>query len=139
MVRELWSKWVRKITFSILPGQILGVLAGVWLVVHLPEVKLRRVIGLVCLLFAVHRIYVELGGHVPQPKQLPLWFGNIMGGTGGLSSALANSVGAVLSLFLHSRNLHKTFLLATLWMGFSVINPFRVFTFWKIGIITTPI
>ena len=138
MARDVWSKWDRRTTFAVLPGQLGGVLLGVWIVVVLPDAKLRWIIGLLCLLFAIHRTYVELSGHTPKARCLPLWLGTIMGGASGLASALANSGGVVLALFLHSRKFHKTVLLATLWIVFFILNPFKVVVYWQSGILTTP-
>ena len=138
MARDVWSKWDRSTTFTVLPGQLGGVLLGVWIVTVLPDAKLRWIIGLLCLLFAIHRTYVELSGHTPKARRLPLWLGTIMGGASGLASALANSGGVVLALFLHSRNFHKTVLLATLWIVFFILNPFKVVVYWQSGILTTP-
>ena len=138
MAREVWSKWDRKITFAVLPGQIGGVLLGVWIVTVLPEAELRWLIGLLCLMFALHRTYVELSGHSPQPRRLPLWLGTVIGGASGISSALANSGGVVLALFLHSQKFHKTVMLATLWIVFFILNPFKVVAYWQVGIFTIP-
>ena len=138
MAKDVWSNWDRKTTFAILPGQLGGVLLGVWIVAVLPDAKLRWIIGVLCLLFALHRTYVELSGHTPTARRLPLWLGTIMGGASGLASALANSGGVVLALFLHSRNFHKTVLLATLWIMFFILNPFKVVMYWQSGILTTP-
>ena len=138
MARDVWSKWDRRTAFAVLPGQFGGVLLGVWIVAILPDAKLRWIIGILCLLFAIHRTYVELSGHTPKTRHLPLWLGTIMGGASGLASALANSGGVVLALFLHSQNFHKTVLLATLWIVFFVLNPFRVVVYWQSGILTTP-
>lgn len=138
MARDFWNKWDRKITFAILPGQLGGMLLGVWIVVVLPDTKLRWIIGLLCLLFALHRAYVELSGHMPKARRFPLWLGTIMGGASGLASALANSGGVVLALFLHSRNFHKTVLLATLWIVFFILNPFKVVAYWQTGILKAP-
>jgi len=139
MVKALWSKWDRRTTFAVLPGQLVGLLLGVWIVAVLPDAKLRWVIGLLCLLFALHRLYVELRNHVSRVRHLPLWLGTIMGGASGISSALANSGGVVLSLFLHSQNFHKTVLLATLWMVFFILNPIKLISYWRIGVLTSDI
>jgi uncharacterized membrane protein YfcA len=136
MARALWSKWDRRTTFAVLPGQIGGVLLGTWIVAGLPDAKLRWIIGLLCLLFALHRLFVELRDHIPQARQLPLWLGAIMGGASGLSSALANSGGVVLALFLHAQNFHKTVLLSTLWIVFFILNPIKVTLYWLAGILT---
>jgi uncharacterized membrane protein YfcA len=138
MARDVWNKWDRRTTFTVLPGQIGGVLLGVWVVAVLPDAKLRWVIGLLCLLFAIHRTYIELSGHTPKTRRLPLWLGTIMGGASGFASALANSGGVVLAIFLHSRNFHKTVLLATLWIVFFILNPFKVVVYWQSGILTPP-
>jgi len=137
MVRDLWSKWDRKTTFAVLPGQLGGLLLGVWIVAVLPDSKLRWIIGLLCLLFALQRLYVELGNHMPKTRHFPLWLGTIMGGASGISSALANSGGVVLSLFLHSRNFQKTALLATLWMVFFILNPIKLISYWQVGVLTS--
>lgn len=39
---------------------------------------------------------------------------------------------------LRSQNFHKTVLLATLWIVFFILNPFKVVAFWQIGVLTTP-
>jgi len=138
MAREVWNKWDRRTTFAVLPGQIAGMLFGVWIVVMLPEAKLSLIIGALCLLFALHRTYVELRGTLLKPRHLPMWLGIVMGCASGLSSALANSGAVVLALFLHSQNFHKTVLLATLWIVFFVLNPFKVVAYFQAGILTTP-
>jgi uncharacterized protein len=137
MARQVWSKWDRKVTYAVLPGQIGGVLLGTWILLVLPEEKLRWFIGLLCLLFALHRTYVELRGPIPQARRrlLPLWLGTLMGVASGISSALANAGGVILSLFLHSQNFHKTVLLATLWIVFFVLNPLKVVVYWQTGIL----
>ena len=61
-----------------------------------------------------------------------------MGGASGIASALANSGGVVLALFLHSQKFHKTVMLATLWIVFFILNPFKVVMYWQTGILTTP-
>jgi uncharacterized membrane protein YfcA len=135
MVRALWHKWDRRTTFAVLPGQVAGLMLGVWIVAVLPDAKLRWVIGLLCLLFALHRLYVELSTHALQPRRLPLWLAATMGSASGISSALANSGGVVLSLFLHSQNFHKTVLLATLWMVFFILNPIKLVSYWHVGVL----
>jgi len=136
MAREVWSKWDLRTAFVVFPGQIIGVLLGVWIVSVLPDEKLNWIIGLMCLLFALHRIYIELRGRIPRTQNFPLWLGTIMGSMSGLSSALANSGGVVLALFLHSQNFHKTVLLSTLWVVFFILNPFKLFAYWQTDVLT---
>ena len=138
MTRDVWNKWDRRTTFTVLPGQLGGALLGIWIVVVLPDTELGWIIGLLCLLFALYRTYVELSGHTPKARRIPLWLGTIMGSASGLASALANSGGVVLALFLQSLNFHKTVLLATLWIVFFILNSFKVVAYWHSGILTTP-
>ena len=136
MARAMWNKWDRRTAFTVMPGMLFGALVGVWIVSVLPDAKLSWIIGLVCLLFALHGSYVELSGRTLKVRNLPLWLGVVVGGLSGISSSIANSGGAVLALFMHSRNFQKTLLLATIWIVFLVINPFRLFFYWQADVLT---
>lgn len=136
MTRDMWGQWHRRTILLAFPGAAAGILGGTWLVARLPDAQLRAVIGVLCLLFALHRIYVELTGRALEAPRLPPWLGVMIGGLSGLSSALANSGAVVLALFLHSQNLPKTVLVATLWALYFFVNPLKLAAYWQASVIT---
>jgi len=136
MTRAMWNKWDRRTTWLVFPGAVAGILGGTWLVARLPEGRLRVVIGVLCLIFALNQLYAELARRPPAPPRFPLWLGTVIGGLSGLSSALANSGAVVLALFLHSQNLSKTMLLATLWALYFFVNPVKLLAYWQTSVIT---
>ena len=135
MARDMWGLWHTRTTLLVFPGAVAGILGGTWLVARLPESQLRDVIGVLCLLFALHRLHAELARSSPEPPRIPLWLGALAGGLSGLSSALANSGAVVLSLFLHSQRLSKTTLVATLWALYFFVNPIKLLAYWQAGVI----
>lgn len=136
MTRDMWGQWHRRTILLVFPGAAAGILGGTWLIARLPDAQLRAVIGVLCLFFALHRIYVELTDKTPEAPPLPPWLGFIIGGLSGLSSALANSGAVVLSLFLHSQNLSKTMFLGTLWALYFFVNPLKLIAYWQAEVIT---
>lgn len=137
MIPAMWGLWHKRTILLVFPGAAAGILGGTWLVARLPDTQLRAVIGVLCLFFALHRIYVELTGKVPEAPPLPPWLGVMIGGLSGFTSATANSGAVVLSLFLHSQNLSKTMLLGTLWALYFFVNPLKLVAYWQTQVITT--
>lgn len=113
---------------TLLPGSVIGVLAGAFLFEYLSAAGMRIGIGLLALYFALH-YFLQLSrktqGH---PVGRPLGFG--LGAVSGLGSFVAHSGGPPADAFVLSQGLHKTTTVATLVYFFFLVNLMKVIAYW---------
>lgn len=84
-----WRKWDMSYIRLMLPAAILGVVVGTVLLILLPDLALRGLMGLFTLGFVVYRLLqprIARLAYVSRP-----WHGVLAGGLSGIGSALANT------------------------------------------------
>jgi len=117
-----WGKWERKNLKYLLPGVVLGVLAGVQMVGRFSARELNEVIGLLAVLFVTfqlvkERIFRAEGAFAPNHLiGLPCGIG------AGITSTFAHGAGPVVSLFLIPQNMPKETYVGTTVLVFAWIN-----------------
>ncbi|MEE9273940.1 MAG: sulfite exporter TauE/SafE family protein, partial [bacterium] len=114
MVRDLWAEWDRRTVYVLMPGLVAGTFIGAWVLTWLTDLRLRQVIGLVCLLFALERLIAEFRRRPVRAGRFPLWAGAGLGVFSGFSSALANTGATILVPFLIAQRFSKAATLGTL-------------------------
>ncbi len=139
MIRDLWKGWNRRYALILFPGIMAEMLLGTWILANLSETQLRQFIGGICLVFALYQTAIEIKGRPPAVPRLPMWLGVSVGGVSGISSALSNSGGTIVLLFLLGQNFSKGAIIATIWALFIFLNPLKLAAYWSIGIIQGPL
>lgn len=129
-----WKKWEGRLIRLVVPGFIIGIFIGTTLLVNIPEVVFRRMIGAGALIFAGIQVWGEMRGGLPTPR-VGRAAGLGLGILGGTTSALTHSGGLVLSLFYLSQGLEKTAVVASIIATWIFVNPVKVASFWVAGII----
>ena len=118
-----------------LPPAAVGVIAGYFLMQHIPDRIFRPVIGWIVLsmviLQAIHRLRPSILLNTPHGQ----WFGWIMGGWSGVTTMVANAAGPVMTLYLLSVNLPKFEFVGTGAWFFLVINIFKLPFSYSLGLI----
>lgn len=119
-----WRKWDMNYIRLMLPAAAVGVIAGLFLLAHLPNATLRPLLGFFTLLFVIYKVASDqIKSMEYQPRQ---WHGILVGGATGLSSAVANAGAPPWTIYMLLRRVPpKTFIGTTTFM-FASINIMKL-------------
>lgn len=133
--RRDWDGWVLKM---MLPGAALGTWLGYMLARHVSIDAVLFVLGLISLLFALHRLWVERHGAILAPSNSPGWVGTLFGSLSGFASQIALAGGPPFQMWVAPRRLDPAVLAGTSALFFAVINWMKVPAFAALGQFTWP-
>ena len=118
------------------PGAILGIITGTLFVDYISDAQLKRIIGIVALVFLIIQFlrirYGEKGNYNPK-----WWHGILTGTLAGFISSIAHSAGVVIAMFLLPQNFPKRVYVATMAFFFAAVNLLKVIPYISIDLITT--
>ena len=120
----------------LVPGAVFGIILGTLLVDYISDAQLKRIIGVVALLFLIIRFLRLRSGEkgIYRPKW---WHGILAGSLAGFISSIAHSAGVVIAMFLLPQNLSKRVYVATMAFFFASVNLLKVIPYLSIHLITT--
>jgi hypothetical protein len=120
-VSWLWGYWRRQLVLLLLPGGILGVTLGAYVIVNAPTALLQALLGGVILLFAAYKLFEDrlLGDFHYQPHA---WHGLLAGTTAGFASSLAHTGGPPISIYLVLQHVSPVTFNATTALFFAILN-----------------
>jgi uncharacterized protein len=119
-----WKSWDMVQVRWLLPPTIVGVLAGSFLLVNLPSLALRLIVGLLTIGIGVYKLFEKRLRIVDyQPKY---WHALLTGLLSGIISSLASAGGTVLSAYLLLIRQTPRMFIGTTALIFVVSNLFRV-------------
>lgn len=123
-VAAYWGEWDNRLILQMLPTALLGIVVGTFLLAELPDDILRRVLGVLVLVYVVYDLVkARLEQLAYEPRT---WHGWLVGiGTGALS-ALANAGGAVFTAYLLLRRTSPKTFIATAALFFGVVNAAKI-------------
>ena len=111
---------------KVLPPALVGVVAGYFLMQHIPADFFRPVIGWIVLILALLQFwrmkYPGTFSHIPHSKS----FAWTMGGTSGITTMMANAAGPVMNIYLLAVSLPRLEFIGTSAWFFLIINIFKV-------------
>jgi hypothetical protein len=115
-----------RVVLALLPPAILGIVAGWWLMPHVPDGLFRPLLGgitlaLIGLLF-LQRAMPRLSDAVSSRPML----GWVAGCLGGITTMLANAAGPIMSIYLLACRLPKMELVGTAAWFFFVVNLSKI-------------
>jgi uncharacterized membrane protein YfcA len=120
-----WGHWKRKYVFLLLPGAVIGVTIGTYFITSVPTETLRRLLGIIILLFASYKLFEkQLLGHLTYRSHN--WHGVAAGTIAGFSSALAHVGGPPVSIYLLLQNVTPRVFIATNALFFAIVNWIKV-------------
>lgn len=115
--------------FFALPGAILGVLLGAYVIdIAAPDV-IGACIGLLAILFAV----MALSGRNPDIRRWPAWIGSLFGGISGLTSTLAHAGGPPIHMYFLAKDYAPQVFVATSAGFMAGVNLLKVGPYFFIG------
>jgi uncharacterized protein len=135
-MRFYWREWDLRFIKLLLPAAIVGIVIGIGLLVSLPDVWLRRILGVFTLVVIAYKFTSDSLRTVEYRHQN--WHGYLAGFTTGLTSALANVGGPPISAYMLLQRLQPTAFVGTLTLFFFIINLIKLPGFFGAGIIDIP-
>ncbi len=120
-----WGRWKLKLVLLMLPGAVVGVTVGTYLIRNAPSDLLRLILGIIVLLFAAYKFFEKriLGTMQYQPRN---WHGIGAGGIAGFSSSLAHIGGPPVAIYLLMQDLPPRMFVATSALFFFLLNWIKV-------------
>ena len=120
-----WRSWNMRLILLLLPGAVIGVTIGTWLITNAPTAALRTALGVIVLLFVLYKLFEKriMAAMAYEPRD---WHGIIAGGITGFSSSLAHIGGPPVSIYLLLQNLTPAVFLGTSALFFMILNWVKV-------------
>ena len=132
-VRYYWGHWVASTVWAIVPGCILGVAGGWYLLDVIPEDVFRRLLGgLACVFALLQPIRERVAALMSAPGRVG---GSLIGALTGMASTLLHSGGVVLMLYLVPQKLPGRQFVATAFLVGVILNVFKFAPYLDLGLI----
>jgi uncharacterized membrane protein YfcA len=135
-MRFYWRTWDMKRLKLLLPSSILGIIIGISLLVSLPDLTLRRLLGAITIVIIIYKITSDALRKVAYQHQN--WHGYLAGFGSGLMSALANLGGPPITAYLLLQRMEPTAFVGTQTLFFTIVNLLKLPGFLGAGIIDIP-
>lgn len=133
---SVWSfrkSWDRHVLAVLLPSAATGVGLGYLFAASLSERWVLGALGLISLVFATHRLWLERGGREVAAQKLPDWVGILCGAGAGLTSQIAHAGGPPFQIWVLPRRLPRDVLVGTTAIFFAAINWIKVPAYVALG------
>lgn len=121
----VWSfrhSWDRRIMLLMLPAGVIGVGLGYLFAASLSEAWIFIALGIISILFAGQRLWMERGGRAAPSHVLPDWVGVGCGMAAGLTSQLAHVGAPPYQLWVMPQRLARDIFVGTTVIFFAVLN-----------------
>jgi len=119
-----WREWDARLVLPLLPGAVVGVVAGTALLAYLPVNVMRWVLALFVLLLVAYKF---VSATVSKLRYRPQrWHGPVIGGITGLASAMFNSAGPAYNSYLLLQGVPPLSFAATSALFFTLINLIKL-------------
>lgn len=126
-----------KILALMLPGAVVGI-AIAWFLAHRVSADwITLLLGLLSVLFAAQRLWVERGGRVVAPSNAPAWFGVLCGVGSGFTSQVSHSGGPPFQLYVLPKMLPRDCLIGTTAIFFCAVNWMKMPAYAALGQFTS--
>lgn len=128
-----WRGYYDLATLKImLPGAVIGILAGYLLAAHITENEVRLGVGVIALLFVVRYYFPgKLGRDVARPQQPAL--GAAWGAVAGVTSFMAHAGGPPFQVYAMPLRHHPRVYTGTSVIFFAVVNAIKVIPYMALG------
>lgn len=132
-----WRDWDARHIRLMLPPAVLGVALGLLLLATLPDLWLRRLLGLFTLLFVIYKAGGwRVSGLVYQHRD---WHGRLAGGASGFASALANTGAPPFTVYMLLQGVSPTVFIGTTTLFFAIINLLKLPVVVAAGLLNVPL
>ena len=120
-----WKRWDRRLITLLLPGAVVGVTVGTYLITNAPRETLRTILGVITLIFVVYKLLEKRIMRATQYEGKG-WHGIVAGMVTGFSSSLAHIGGPPVSIYLLMQKVTPRVFIATSALFFFLLNWIKV-------------
>jgi len=139
MVQDVVTVWTyrRNVDWQnlavMIPGASIGIALGYLLAAQVSDAELELAIGVMSIIFAIRRLFLE-GGQTPPPKAQPnTVLGLTWGAVAGFTSMIANAGGPPFQIYVMPQKLDRDRYIGTSALFFAIINWIKVGPFILLG------
>lgn len=125
--------WDGPVLRAMLPGAALGILAGYWLAAAVSTDAVLGAVGVLSILFAVQRLWVERGGRLAAASDSPAWVGALFGVGAGFTSQIAHAGGPPYQMWVMPKRLERDVFVGTTAIFFAAVNWLKVPAYLALG------
>jgi uncharacterized protein len=139
MVQDVVTVWSYRHSWDplnlkrLLPGALIGIALGFALAAYVPEEAVALTLGLVSMIFALRRLFVEARGELPAAARAGVAGGWIWGLASGFTSMVAHAGGPPFQIYILPQRLHREILVGTGAVFFAILNVVKVAPFILLG------
>ena len=123
----------RRILTIMLPGAALGIGLGWLFAEEVSTAWVALALGVVSVVFALHRLWLERGARIVAPSTAPSWVGVACGVVSGFTSQLAHAGAPPFQVYVLPRQLPRDIMVGTTAIFFAAVNWLKVPSYIALG------
>lgn len=116
-----------------IPGAVVGIVAGYWFAASVSVVAITAAVGIVSLAYGSWQLFRTWLGHLPVERRLPGWVGAMLGVASGFTSQIAHAGQPPFQLWVLPMRLNRDVLIGTTAIYFATLNWVKVPAYWALG------
>ncbi|MFY9350362.1 MAG: sulfite exporter TauE/SafE family protein [Sphingobium sp.] len=128
--RRSWDGGILKV---MLPGAAVGIAIGWLFAAQVSETAVLGALGVIAVLFGLHRLWVERGRAMVLPSNSPGWVGFLFGIASGFASQIAHAGSPPFQMWVLPKKLPRDMLVGTTAVAFAAMNWMKVPAYAALG------
>jgi uncharacterized protein len=129
--------WDRSLIIWMLPGALIGIIAGWWFSASVDPNAVKGMVGAIALAFGINRLAEGYGWGLHIPRTLPHWPGVFLGALSGFTSHIAHAGGPPYQVWALTRGLNRATYAGTSAILFAAMNWAKVPAYAALGQFTS--
>lgn len=125
--------WDGHVLALLIPTAALGIGLGWWFAASVSDRQVGGALGVISILFAFQRLWIERGGRAVPAQRLPDWVGALCGMAAGFTSQIAHAGAPPYQIYVLPRRLPRDVLVGTTAITFAAINWIKVPAYIALG------
>jgi uncharacterized protein len=118
--------WDGHVLAVMLPGSLIGIVLGYLLAAMVSPDMVLGAVGLLSILFGIHRLWTERRGNIAASPNSPDWVGTLFGVAAGFTSQIAHAGGPPYQMWVLPRRLSRDVFVGTTAIFFAATNWLKV-------------
>jgi uncharacterized membrane protein YfcA len=135
-VRAWWGQWDAREMRVLIPGALVGILAGSLVFGLMSDRAILAMVGITTLLFLARTLWLARHGAAPAPSPHNPVKGAICAAGSGFTSTIAHAGSPPLAVYLYPRRLDRQVMAATTVVFFGVVNYVKLVPYFFLGNLT---
>lgn len=127
------KSWSGSVLAVMLPGATVGIVLGYLLAALISTDAVMLALGLISILFAGYRLWIERGGRLVAPADSPRWVGSLFGVATGFTSQIAHAGGPPFQMWVMPQRLDRDTFVGTTAIFFAIVNWLKVPAYVALG------